>query len=215
MMAENQDNSTHDSPRLILASQSPRRASLLTEYGYEFEVVPPLLHEPRQKAGGLSPAQIAEAISYFKARSVAERIRRGIILGADTIVSLGHELFGKPADRAHARRTLQTLAGTTHQVITGVTLFDAGAGFRMINHAQTSVTMRPLTPKEIDAYLDTGAWEGKAGAYGIQDLGDAFVTRVEGSFTNVVGLPMELIGQLFCRFDLHPTGARAPRPPWS
>ena len=211
-MAEDKDNSTSNPPRLILASQSPRRASLLTEYGYEFDVVTPPLHEPNNRPEGLSPAQLAEALSYFKARSVADGILHGIVLGADTVVSIGNELFGKPVDRAHARSILQALAGTTHHVITGVALLDASADFRMIDHACTAVTMRSLTQEEVAAYLDTGAWEGKAGAYGIQDLGDAFVTRVEGSFTNVVGLPMELAGELLGEVGLHPHRDQAHTP---
>jgi septum formation protein len=193
--------------RLILASGSPRRAALLREHGYAFDVLVPLLDEPAEAAEALPPAQCAEALSYYKARSVAERVDEGIILGGDTVVAVGDSLYGKPTDRAHARRILQDLAGTTHHVITGVTLLDASTGARVIEHATTAVTMRQLSPGELEGYLDTGAWEGKAGAYGIQDRGDAFVTRVEGSFTNVVGLPMELVGRLLRQWDLRPPRA--------
>lgn len=179
--------------RLVLASTSPRRASLLREHGYEFNVLAPALDEPAELSAGVSPANRAEALSYYKARSVVEMIDDGFVLGADTVVSLGEELFGKPQNREHARGILRALAGTTHHVITGVTLLDALTGDRTIGHDITAVTMKPLSPLELDDYLATGAWEGKAGAYGIQDRADEFITHFEGSFTNVVGLPMELV----------------------
>jgi len=193
--------------RLILASASPRRASLLRKYGYEFEVVAPPLGEPAPAAGGLAPEQSAEALSYYKACSVAELTGSGVILAGDTVVSLNAEVFGQPTDRDDARRILRALAGTTQRVITGVTLLDAVTRERRIAHDSTAVTMRPVTDAELEAYLDTGAWAGKAGAYGIQDRGDAFVTKVEGSFTNVVGLPMELLARMLDDFGFTP-----PRP---
>jgi len=202
-MGEQHGNTNKHRP-LILASRSPRRKALLREYGYEFEVLPPPLDEPDHLATGLLPSQRAEALSFFKARSVAERIDAGVILGGDTIVALDNRLFGKPADRADARRILCDLSGTTQQVITGVTLLDASTGMRVIEHDCTAVTMKQLSDDELEAYLDTGAWIGKAGAYGIQDRGDAFITRVEGSFTNVVGLPMELVIRLLAEWGIHP-----------
>ncbi len=183
-------------PRLILASSSPRRQALMREYGFEVRVIAPELDEPDLTSRNLSPAQQAEALSYFKAGCVARLIDRGTVIGGDTIAALEGQIFGKPTDRDDARRTLARLAGTTHQVITGVTLLDAARGTRLIQHDTTNVTMRPLADAELEAYLDTGAWQGKAGAYGIQDRGDAFVERIEGSFTNVVGFPMELLGRM-------------------
>ncbi len=186
--------------RLILASASPRRAALLRERGYVFTVVPPPLHEPADLGIGVTPAQRAEALSFFKARSAAPLVEHGWILAGDTIAVVGEEVLGKPADRAEAGNILRALSGTTHQVITGVTLLDAESGARVIRHDSTAVTMRPLTTQDIERYLDTGAWEGKAGAYGIQDHGDAFVERICGSFTNVVGLPMELVSDMLAEW---------------
>jgi len=142
----------------------------------------------------------AEASSEFKARSVAKLVAVGWILAADTIASLGGLVFGKPVDRDDARRILQSLSGTTHQVITGVTLLDASNGATVTHHDSTAVTIRRLSEREIEDYLDSGAWEGKAGAYGIQDKGDAFVETIDGSFTNVVGLPMELVERMLDDF---------------
>lgn len=181
------------SVRLILASTSPRRAALLRAAGYRFEVVPPVLEESADLLPEAMPVQRAEALSYFKAAAVAKGRAAGVVLGADTIVALHGRVFGKPADADDARRILGSLAGTTHQVITGLTLLDCANGRRIITHDVTTVTMRPLEPVELDAYIQSEAWLGKAGAYGVQDRADAFITRLDGSYSNVVGLPMELL----------------------
>lgn len=181
----------------------------MREYGYAFEVIVPRLHEPDELAGHPTPEAQAEALSYFKARSVADTVNEGIILSADTVVALKGRPFGKPADRDGARRILQALTGTTHDVITGVTLLDAATGERLIQHDSTTVTMRPMTDADMESYLDTGAWEGKAGAYGIQDRGDACVVRTEGGFTNVVGLPMELVSAMLDRWGIPAVRASA------
>ena len=185
---------------LILASASPRRAELLREHGYEFEIIRSPLPEPVEFARELSSVERAEASSDFKAQSVAKLVAVGWILAADTIASLSGHVFGKPVDRDDARRILQSLSGTTHQVITGVTLLDASDGSTLTHHDSTDVTMRRLMEREIEDYLDSGVWGGKAGAYGIQDQGDAFVERIDGSFTNVVGLPMELVKRMLDEF---------------
>lgn len=200
-MSPHHHNAQHDPPRFILASASPRRQALMREYGYNVEVMRPPLTEPKQLGHGLSPGQQAEALSYFKANSVADLVDRGIILAGDTVVALGRRIFGKPLDRDDARRMLESLAGTTHHVITGVTLLDAHSLERLIRHDSTAVTMRPLTDRQLQRHLDTRAWEGKAGAYGILERGDPFVERIEGSFTNVVGLPMELLAQMLAQWD--------------
>ena len=189
---------------LILASASPRRAGLLREYGYEFDIVVAPVEEPERLADATAPTELAEALSYFKARAVADGLERGVVLGADTVAALGEIIFGKPNDVEDARRILQSLAGTLHDVITGVTLLDAESGKREIRHARTGVVMKPLSDEQLNDYLATGAWQGKAGAYGIQDYGDAFVERIEGSFTNVVGLPMELVTSMLDEWGVKP-----------
>jgi septum formation protein len=186
--------------RLILASASPRRAELLREHGYDFTVMASPLAEPVEFPEDMSPVERAQSSSLFKAKSVAGLVGEGWVLGADTIAALGDRVFGKPSNRDDARKILQALSGTTHQVITGVTLLDASSGAKLVRHDSTKVIMRRLSDPEIEAYLDIGAWEGKAGAYGIQDEGDAFVERFEGSFTNVVGLPMELLAGMLTEF---------------
>lgn len=188
----------------ILASASPRRAALLREYDYEFDIVVAPVEEPERLEDATAPAELAEALSHFKARAVADGLDRGVVLGADTVAALGETIFGKPSDEEDARRILQSLSGTRHDVITGVTLLDAESGKRETRHARTGVVMKPLSEKELDDYLATGAWQGKAGAYGIQDYGDAFVERIEGSFTNVVGLPMELLTSMLDGWGIKP-----------
>ena len=186
---------------MILASGSPRRAALLREAGYRFRTIVPSIPEPDHAGGDVTPAEEAEALSYFKAREVAGMVPNGLILGADTVVSHNGRVFGKARDRADAERILSALMGTTHEVITGVTVLDASDGRRAIEHDVTRVTMRRLTRSELDTYLDSEAWTGKAGAYGIQDQDDPFVERIDGSFSNVVGLPLDLVRDLLARWS--------------
>ena len=195
--------------RLVLASASPRRREMLEERGYAFEVVIPPLNEPAELAGRPTAARMAEALSFYKARSVADHMEHGIVLAADTVVALEGRLFGKPVDRDDARRIIRSLAGTAHDVITGVTLLDAASNRRAIESDTTVVVMKPLSDEQIETYLDTLAWQGKAGAYGIQDHGDTFVERYEGSFTNVVGLPIDLTIRLLSAWGIEPTSKNA------
>lgn len=182
-------------PRLILASSSPRRRQLLAEAGLQFQVVAPPLPEPNQQSEGLSPAEHAEALAYFKARAVADLHPDALVLGADTVVAAAGRLLGKADDPEQARAMLESLSGTRHQVITGVALLGPG-GKRLITSDVTWVTMRKMTGQEIQAYVDSGEWVGKAGAYAIQMTADRYVEKLEGSFSNVVGLPMELVTRL-------------------
>lgn len=184
---------TRHPPRLVLASASARRQELLRDYGYVFDVVVSPFEEPSDLPGAATPIDFARGVSLFKAERVRELVTDAWVLAGDTVVALGCTMFGKPTDRDDARRMIEALSGTTQDVVTGVTLLDAKTGRCRTEHSLTRVTMRPLGNDEIEAYLDSRAWIGKAGAYGIQDRGDAFITRVEGSFTNVVGFPMELV----------------------
>jgi len=187
---------------IILASQSPRRADLLRQAGIAFEVISPRHEEPDMHRWQLTPAEYAESTSYFKARSVADDFPDSLIIAADTVVSLNGKMMGKPEDEEDARRILSTLMGTTHEVITGVTLCESSTSRRIINHAVTKVTMREMTEQELSDYLASREWEGKAGAYGIQDNADKFVTRTEGSFSNIIGLPMELVEEMLAEFGM-------------
>jgi len=174
---------------LILASSSPRRRQLLTEAGVPFEAVDPPIPEPAPS--GLSPIEQAESLAYFKARAVRPKYPDRTILAADTIVALNGQVMGKASDEAQALNMLQMLSGTRHQVITGMAIIEPGR--RQIAYDVTYVTMRKMTVEQVQAYVDSGEWIDKAGAYAIQMTADRYVKHIEGSFTNVVGLPMELV----------------------
>ncbi|HOW70221.1 MAG TPA: Maf family protein [Phycisphaerae bacterium] len=189
---------------LVLASKSPRRLQLLREAGISFEAVAPQFEEP-DPAGWLGgPEFYAESTSYGKASSVIGDHADCVVLGADTVVALNEQILGKPTNRDDARRILDTLSGSTHEVITGITILSPADYREITRHAVTQVTMRRMSDFEIEAYLAGGQWEGKAGAYGIQDDGDPFVTLVDGSFSNVVGLPMELVLELLAEVGIKP-----------
>ena len=195
----------NDFPEFILASRSPRRRELLAEAGYRFRVVPPPLHEPLP-GPGTTAAHLAEALAYFKASSVSAHHPESIVLGADTVVALGDEVFGKAEDEARAREILSVFSGTRHRVITALALMlppprPGAARRRLLASTVTHVSMRTIADEEIERYVASGQWRDKSGAYAIQEGGDAFIEKVEGSFTNVVGLPMELLDQL-CRLAL-------------
>jgi len=196
---------------LVLASASPRRAQLLREGGYRFEAAPPTVSEPQWVHPHVAPTLHAESLAYFKARSVAGEHSEKTLLGADTIAVVQGEVIGKPVDREDAGRILRRLSGTLHSVITGVALLHPRSGRRLLQHAISSVQVRVLSEGAIQSYLDTGAWAGKAGAYGVQDAEDPFVEKVTGSFTNVVGLPMELLAQMFQHW-IDESGISQPRP---
>jgi len=189
---------------IILASQSPRRVDLLRAAGIDFEAVSPVGPELEMDEQRFSPEEFVEAAACQKATSVAEGYPGRIILAADTVVALNGRIYGKPVDRDGARRILSALAGVTQDVITGVTVLQSATGGRLTEHDVTRVTMRPMSTDEIEAYLDSGEWEGKAGAYGIQGTADRFVERVEGSFSNVVGLPVERVLRMLAEFGVRP-----------
>jgi len=183
---------------LILASSSPRRRELLRQAGYRFKVRPPGPIEDASIRRAPSAAAYVESLAYLKAMSAIEThgIRKGLVLGADTAVELEGRIIGKPRDEDEARQILSALAGSVHRVLTGLALVDAGAGRRWLAHDATTVHMGPMSAAEIHAYVASGEAMGKAGAYALQETGDRFVERIEGSFTNVVGLPMELLERM-------------------
>jgi septum formation protein len=180
--------------RLVLASGSPRRQELLRDAGYDFIVSPADIDEENHPAR-LSPADLAAFLARAKAGVVADRYPDAVVLAADTVVALGSESLGKPLDAAEARNMLRRLSGTTHEVITGVAVARRASGLHRDARVMSQVHMRRLSDGEIDAYVASGQWEGKAGGYGIQDQ-DPFVTRTSGCHSNIVGLPMTTTKQL-------------------
>ena len=173
---------------LVLASRSPRRRALLRQLGLTFEVRPADTDEVWPD--GTAPGRAVEQLAAEKAQAVSEP--GALVLGADTVVVLDGDVLGKPASDAEAAATLRRLSGRTHTVYTGLALrFDARL---RTCHAATRVTIAPLSDLEIDQYVATGSPRDKAGAYGIQDeMGAVLVSRIDGEYTNVVGLPLRTL----------------------
>lgn len=184
---------------LILASKSPRRAQLLKEAGIPFTVVPSEVDESQFSAQGLAAEELARQLALAKAKSVASRFPAKLVLGADTLVDCQGQIIGKPADLADAEAILKKLFAFPHQVITGVALLRIRDHTEVVECDVTTVYPRPMTASDIKQLLETGTWKGKAGAYAIQDGGDRFVEKLEGSLSNVIGLPMELLDKLMGR----------------
>ena len=179
--------------RVILASASPRRAELLRAAGIEVDVRPADVDESVQP--GETPERYASRVALAKARAISLQAPERFVLGADTVVVVDDRILGKPTDSADARGMLRALSGRSHIVITAVILI-RGAGLREVVDAgveRTAVEFAPLTSDEIDWYAATGEPMDKAGGYAIQGLASRFVTRIDGSYSNVVGLPVSLV----------------------
>lgn len=179
---------------LVLASGSPRRREMLAAMGFSFEVRPAELDE--SPLPGEDAAAYVGRLALAKARATAATLpgSGALVLGADTVVTLDGELLGKPQDEADARRMLRLLAGRRHQVLTGVALLDGEREWLEV--AKTEVEIAPLSEAEIAGYVASGECRDKAGAYAVQGLGGLFVTRIDGNYSNVVGLPLPLVYRL-------------------
>ena len=177
--------------QFILASASPRRQQLLTQAGYRFEVVPSAVDEATFEEDGIDSETLCARLARAKAAEVAARFPDRLVLGADTVVDDDGHIIGKPADAAHAEAITRRLFSRPHKVITGIALVCIAKGIEIVETDITTVYPRQLTDAQIADHIAGGNWQGKAGAYGIQETGDAFVERIDGSFTNVMGLPME------------------------
>jgi septum formation protein len=205
-----------EASRLILASSSPRREELLREAGFTFEIDPADIDEEAIPAG-MSPSDVARYLAEAKAKAVAARHPEDVVLAADTVVTFGEKMLGKPTDAADAKRMLQLLSGTTHLVITGVAVMQLAQNFSRVTRVMSAVRMRMLSGAEIERYVESKAWEGKAGGYGIQDVDQfpadhpgatAFIIKQAGSKTNVVGLPMSVTKQLLLEAGIKPEKAQ-------
>ena len=174
---------------LILASTSPRRKELLRQLEVEFETIPADVAEAEHDF--LTASELAQINAYRKARAISKKHPDALVLGMDTVVSLGATLFGKPSNLDQAEEFLVQLQGKTHQVVTGVCLIHLRSHHQKTFTDMTDVTFRSLNPKEIRHYLSKINPLDKAGGYAIQEHGDDIVRSVSGSFSNVVGLPIE------------------------
>ena len=190
------DSNSLFNERLVLASQSPRRAELLRAVGGEFEAVAANIDETRMES--------EDAVSYVKrlaqgkAETVAGRIsNHELVLGADTVVVIDGEILGQPRDDDDARRMLKLLSGKWHEVLTGLALLRAGKPPRvLVDHQTTRVQFCEMSDDEIDWYVSSGEPKGKAGAYAIQGRGALFIRGIQGDYFNVVGLPLRLVYEL-------------------
>jgi septum formation protein len=179
---------------LILASSSPRRRDLLTSVGITIEVIPVAVDEAPN--AGEEPTEYARRVAADKADAVASAQQGRWVLAADTVVAIGGDILGKPADAEDAARMLERLSGRAHRVITAFCVRGPG-GFRRDRDVTTEVVFRALSATEIADYVAAGEWDGKAGAYAVQGMAGAMVTEIRGSITNVIGLPLaEVVGEL-------------------
>lgn len=174
------------SKKLILASSSPRRRELLSMCGLVFDVIPADVDE--ESFNARPPEKLVRDLSFEKATVISRKNPEAAVIGADTIVVLDGEILGKPKDEAHAIQMLKRLQGKTHSVWGGFTILTDGE--RLTETCETKVAFMKLSDQEIKAYVKTGEPLDKAGSYGAQGIGASFVERIDGSYTNVVGLPL-------------------------
>jgi septum formation protein len=185
--------------RLILGSSSPARRYLLERAGYQFEVQPADIAEPTH-AGYPSPRHLVEHVAWLKAAALAPQVQEGLILTADTVAWLDAQVLAKPQDEADARRILRFLGGRTHELWTGVCLWRRPDNCQLAWQEKTLVHFKALSDSELDAYIISRDWENNAGGYAIKEDGDPYIEIVEGSLSNVIGLPMETTQKILPQF---------------
>jgi septum formation protein len=173
----------------------------LSQAGYKFEVVPSDVDEADFPLQGISPCKYAERLALAKAMDVAEDFRDKLVLGADTIVDFDGRIIGKPTDAEDAERITKMLFSMPHKVITAVAIVRLEDGVELIESDTTVVYPRKLSSQQIADHITSGTWQDKAGAYAIQENGDEFIEKINGSMTNVMGLPMELVQRMFAEIE--------------
>lgn len=187
-----------DGKKLILASASPRRENLLKMIGFDFEVVDSQVDE-QSEVYTIPEVHVLE-LAQKKALKVAEKIKSGLIIGADTIVVLNNIILGKPKDAKQAKEILRQLSDRTHTVYTGFAIVEKPSGEMVSEFEKTLVSFRKLADEEIVRYIQSGSPLDKAGGYGIQDQGALFVEKIDGCFYNVMGLPVTKLYQALGKF---------------
>ena len=187
---------------IILASASLRRRQLLAEAGYKFTVFSPDIDESAFPTKGVKACEYAERLALAKARNVAEKQPDCLVIGADTVVDFNGEIIGKPADAKEAEQITKKLFSGPHKVITAVAIVRRGRAtpardpIELVESEATTVYPRKLTAEQIREHIKSETWRDKAGAYAIKESGDEFIERIDGSLTNVMGLPMALLQRL-------------------
>lgn len=185
---------------IILASGSARRKKLLRQVISDFKVEPSNFDE--ESVFDLGPHELVEFLSRRKAAAVAENTKNAIIIGADTIVVLDGQVYGKPKNKEEARQTLGKLSGREHSVISGVTVIDMTSGRVITRSVETKVIFNDLTPEQIENYIATGYSLDRAGSYSVEDLPPGFLRKIEGDFDNVVGLPLSEVKEILTSLNL-------------
>jgi len=194
---------------LILASASPRRKELLKEAGYKFKVSPADIDETSYSTGGIKPSSYAEKLALAKAKNAAWEYPEAVVIGADTLVDLDGQIIGKPKDSKDAERILRKLSGKPHKVITGLAIVRLNDGIEIVRSRTTKIYPKAMTDEQIAKFIEEGRWRDKSGACAIEDIGDELVGRIEGSISNVSGLPMELLSKFLEELGLHSPVTRA------
>lgn len=182
-------------PRLVLASRSPRRKDLLTHAGYDFRVLPPESDQEEGPCDGESAAELVERLAEQKALAVAAHLETAVVVGCDTVVECEGSIMGKPASETAARRMLLQLRGGEHRVYSGLCLVEMPGARKWKGVSVTTLVMDSISDEQLEQYLQSGEWAGKAGAFGYQD-GLEWLRIVKGSASNVVGMPLELFSSL-------------------
>jgi len=191
--------SEQSSVSIILASASPRRRQLLAEAGYTFTSVCPDIDESAFSAERISPCEYVRRLALAKAKNVAAGFPDCLVIGADTVVDFNGEIIGKPTDAKEAEQITRKLFSAPHKVVTAVAIVRIVDGTEIVESDTTTVYPKQMSAEQIAEHIKGGSWRDKAGAYAIQEGGDEFIEKIEGSLTNVMGLPMELLQQMLGR----------------
>lgn len=186
---------------IILASASPRRSEIMNQLGLDFQVIPSDISEVIPEFS-FSPRDLVAELALHKASDVARKLKQGLVIGADTLVVLEDRVFGKPSDPDEAVEMLTALSGRTHSVYTGIAIIQASTGRTETGFCETKVKFKPLSPEEIQSYVNTKEPLDKAGAYGIQGKGGVLVEGIEGCYFNIVGLPISKLADMLQKFQV-------------
>lgn len=191
--------------RLILATSSSRRVTLLKMLGYHFDIIPHSIDECIPN--GASPEELVQNLAFLKANDVAGRVDDAIVISADTLVFHNKGIVGKPKDACDAKRILSLLSNSEHSIFTGVCIIDIPSKKKLLRNEQTRITMKYISEDEIEAYVKSGEPLDKAGAYAVQGEGRKFIKKINGNYSNAVGLPLELVQEMLNKFNNNNTDA--------
>ncbi len=185
--------------RLVLASNSPRRIALLMSLGYHFDIIPHTIEE-RSPCNDILPSELVQYLAFLKAKDVARRVENAIIISADTLVVHNKSVLGKPRDTQDARRILSLLSNSEHDIISGVCIIEMPSEKKLLRIDRTHIKMKHISKDEIEVYVRSGEPMDKAGAYAVQGEGRKFIEKIEGSYSNAVGLPLEIVQEMLNNF---------------